>query len=56
MKLLPGFLSIVNESLQVKISVGDILFVSYIYRFQIKEPRVRIYKTKLICWLQLNMK
>ena len=45
-----------NESLQVKIGVVDILFVSYIYRFQIKEPRVQIYKTKLICWMQLNMK
>jgi hypothetical protein len=61
MKLLPVFLSfIVNESLQVKISVVDILFISYIYRFQIKEPRVRIYeytyKTKLICWMQHNMK
>lgn len=40
----------------MKISVVDILFVCYIYRFQIKETRVRIYKKKLICWMKLNMK
>ena len=52
-KLLSGFLSfIVNEALQVKINVVEILVVSYIYRLQIKEPRVRIYKTKLVSSMQ----
>ena len=52
-KLLSGFLSfIVNEALQVNINVVEILVVSYIYRLQIKEPRVRIYKTKLVSSIQ----